>query len=283
MDYCGKLRKSAELYGNCVCMGIDPIIREPQEIIGFFSSLLEAMKRSSLIPAAFKPNLGFFSCLDQPREGSFSGSMALASILDVLGELFPEVPVILDAKRGDIARSSLNYAEEAFDCWKTDSVTISPYMGQDSVLPFAFEGKGAYILTRTSNPGGKDLQNLPQQSGELLFEKVAEKVIAYNKQAMARGASFGAVLGATNLGELERAASIFSTEEVPLLIPGVGSQGGSAPEVMAALKRSSYDCRLARINSSSSLTHPWKSPVVPPDGIGQCLENIGKLMEECRC
>ncbi len=279
-----KLKNSAKKSENCACMGIDPIFTDLRRIGDFFDGLFASMKKNGLIPSAFKPNLGFFSCMDRPLDGDFGGSRALASVLKLIGDSFPGIPVILDSKRGDIARSSLNYAKEAFEAWNADMVTISPYMGEDSVMPFAFAGKGAYILVRTSNPGGRDLQNLlMKDSSDMLFESVASNVIGYNDKAKNNHSVFGAVLGATNLGELKAAASLFSSHDVPLLIPGVGSQGGSATDVMKCLKEAGYPAPLARINSSSKLTHPWKSEDVPADGISQCLRNIESLLEECRC
>lgn len=283
MNMIEKLRGSAIACGNCACMGIDPAFKDAASAVAFFSELLDSMKAHSLFPAAFKPNLGYFSCLDRPLEGLFDGSRALASILSLVHQKFPLVPVILDSKRADIARSSLNYAIEAFDCWKADMVTVSGYMGEDSVMPFAFQGRGAYILVRTSNPGGKDLQNLEMKDSDMLFEHVASNVIGYNDKARKQGSVFGAVLGATNLSELEDAARLFASHEIPLLIPGVGSQGGSAPEVLAALERAGYEKALARVNSSSRLTHPWKGDDIPSDAIPMCLGNIEKLLDECRC
>src|SRR5690554_6385082 len=142
--YREQLRASAHQAGNCACMGLDPQwdvlpyrsgeIREDLE--RYFSDLLQSMVHEQLSPAAFKPNIGYYHALDNPREGRFDGSLALADLLTMLEDLFPGIPVILDSKRGDIARSSANYASEAFDIWRCDAVTASPYMGTDSVAPF---------------------------------------------------------------------------------------------------------------------------------------------------
>lgn len=277
MNYKDKLELSSRLHNNCACMGIDPIIDDPAP---YFKELFEMMKENKLVPAAFKPNLGYFSCLDRPRDADFSGSISLANILDMLGNYFPEVPVILDSKRGDIARSSLNYAKEAFDCWQADCVTISPYMGSDSVNPFAFEGKGAYILTRTSNPGGKDLQNLILESSSPLYIEVAKKIAQYNQDK--ENFIFGAVVGATNMVELENVAAVLAEYEIPMLIPGVGSQGGSATDVMAALRRVGYPLHLARINSSSAITHPWKNNPMPEDHLQISKLALQKLLEDTK-
>ena len=192
------------------------------------------MRLEGSVPAAFKPNIGYYSCLDRPRDGDFSGSLALADVMDLLENYFPGVPVILDSKRGDIAKSSLNYANEAFDSWNADAVTVSPYMGTDSVMPFAFEDKGIYILDRTSNPGGADLQNqnvidsIDEKEIYPLYLSVAHRIAAWAKEHQ----GIGAVVGATNPAELEDIAVYFSTRNIPMLIPGVGSQGGSAGSVI---------------------------------------------------
>lgn len=284
MSYCELLRASAQQSGNCACMGIDPILEflpnqssdVRQVIVNYLTELFTAMAKRSLAPAAFKPNLGFFSTLDRPYEGIFAGSLALADIFTLLREKFPGVPVILDSKRGDIARSSLNYAQEAFEVWQADAVTISPYMGSDSIQPFVDSDKGCYILNRTSNKGASDFQDLPVQESTL-YHEVAQFITALRT----KHENVGAVVGAVNSQELEKIATYYAPHSVPLLIPGVGSQGASAKETVAILRRAGYEVTLARINSSSALTHPWKSQSVPANYIEQALENISQMLEEC--
>ena len=290
MNYNEILRASAEKTGNIVCMGLDPVLEvlpfpelpSTERILTYMRMLFTEMKAKNLIPAAFKPNIGYYAILDNPRKGDFSGSMALAGVLDLLGDFFPGIPVILDSKRGDIAKSSLNYAKEAFEGWQTDSVTVSPYMGTDSVSPFVFEGKGMYILNRTSNPGGKDIQNqtildmVDEHTNYPVYMLVAHKIVEW---ADGRP-GFGAVVGATNMVELEDIASYYHDKEIAMLIPGVGSQGGSAPDVIAALDRAGYPRELARINSSSGLTHPWKKGDAPENWLERCIVSLEKLIKE---
>lgn len=282
MTYADLLRESARKAGNVACMGLDPqlALLPPSDksvrerLSSFFKELFEAMRDEDLVPAAFKPNIGYWAKLDQPRNGDFSGSLALGDVLDMLDAFYPGIPVILDAKRGDIARSSGNYATEAFDCWKADAVTVAPYMGTDSVAPFTTDPeKGVYVLCRTSNPGGKDLQNLLDAEEEPFYRAVAEKIIGWKT---------GAVVGATNMAELKDLASFTSSAGVPFLIPGVGSQGGSASEVMAALRDAGYDVLLARINSSSGLVSPWKKGAAPENWKELCVAALKKLIEETR-
>ncbi len=285
MQYGALLEASAKQVGNIACMGLDPQ-RESlplgsgdlrTDVNAFFQQLFRRMVLSGLIPAAFKPNIGYYQSLDKPREEDFSGSLALVDVLDLVENFFPGIPVILDSKRGDIARSSLNYAQEAFDAWGCDAVTVAPYMGSDSVKPFTdFEDKGVYILNRTSNPGGRDLQNLLLSDQRPLYLEVASQIAAYNDK---RGC-VGAVVGATNLDELRSIAAFYQAQRVPMLIPGVGSQGGSATEVMEMLRTTGYPLVLARINSSSALTHPWKQGPVPEDWLEICEANLRQLIME---
>lgn len=297
MNYIELLKTSAERAGNCACMGLDPCMEmlpakngnPEQKITSFFEQLFSKMKEKKLCPAAFKPNIGYYSALDRPLNGEFFGSSALAAVIKMIKAHFCGIPIILDSKRGDIARSSLNYAIEAFTCWNADAVTVSPYMGTDSVMPFVekdYAEKGAYILNRTSNSGAKDFQNLKVQKKECcgkenctenLYIAVAKKIAEY----AGNGLCTGAVAGATGLDELKNIAGFYSKEaEVPLLIPGVGSQGGSATEVLSILNAVNYDTRLVRINSSGGLTHPWKPAAVPDNCFEICIENIEKLLKE---
>lgn len=292
-SYKNLLRMSAEKAGNCACMGLDPQwdvlpyrsgqIRE--DLHRFFTELLQEMVQRKLSPAAFKPNIGYYSALDTPRSGTFDGSLALADLLAMLDDYFPGIPVILDSKRGDIARSSANYAHEAFDIWRCHAVTASPFMGTDSVTPFdaGQEGsKGIYLLNRTSNPGAKDIQGL------VVVDEVDEKelyplymAIAHRIGRWAKDIDgVGAVVGATNLEELRELAAYHSIQSIPLLIPGVGSQGASARATLQVLKDVGYPIQLTRINSSSALTHPWKKAPAPADWLERCMTGIEKLLEE---
>lgn len=285
MDYVTLLEETAGRTGNCACLGIDPnfgALPEGLDVRSFFLELFEEIDRKNISLAAVKPNIGYFSKLDRPLEGNFSGSKALADIVKAL----PARPFILDAKRGDIATSSANYAFEAFRCWGADCVTVSPYMGNDSISPFATAigedaaDKGFYILNRTSNPGGKDLQNQLMQDGRPVYMHVADLIAKWNKEF---SSGVGAVVGATNLREFEELAEFYADKRIPLLIPGVGSQGGSAPDVIGIMRKAGYPLELARINSSSALTHPWakRKEAAPADWKQVCVDAIRKFTEEC--
>jgi len=321
VSYIEKLRLSSRKHKSILCVGLDPLpevypfseLPPSERIVKTFERLFDQMSRRNLIPGAFKPNIGYYHRLDRPLEGDFSGSRALAAILKLLGEAFPETPVILDAKRGDIATSSANYAEEAFACWMADAVTVAPYMGSDSTGPFlkwSNQGRGVYILNRTSNPGGKELQNLsvhgpaispdthPDAHPDTQAKEQTEKPSSGLRnrplylevaEAIARAAKSapgtGAVVGATNPKELEDLAvfySNYSDMSIPLLIPGVGGQGGSAKLTVSSLRNAGYPLEQVRINSSSGITHPWaKQKQAPPTDWEQvCIDAFARLTEE---
>jgi orotidine-5'-phosphate decarboxylase len=265
MSYLEILKDSFEKVNNPICLGLDPVLEALPDkylrygikgIERYLIDFLSILNGEGLSPAAFKPNQGYYLRYDDPKNNKYLGTKTLATILQTLDELFPEIPIILDSKRGDIAKSSINYADEAFDVWEADAVTVSPYMGTDSVMPFLdwdLGEFGVYILNRTSNPGASDFQNLQLADGRKLYEAVSDQIIAWSQEKP----GIGAVVGATSPSELSIISKKFAPHQIPLLIPGVGSQGGSFAEVLDILKENQYDMALARINSSSAITHPW--------------------------
>ncbi len=271
-------------------MGCDPVpdhfpaelqAMGPAAIPVFFEILFREMAHRKLRPAAFKPNQGYYIIHDRPMDGQFEGSLAMVRTLKLIRSYFPDVPVILDFKRGDIARSSHNYAVEGYELWEADAVTVSPYMGEDSVLPFvrfAEKGKGCYILNRTSNAGAADFQSRDMKESEPLFMRVARRIIDWNRDYPGTGA----VVGATSTAELESVAALYAEYAIPLLIPGVGSQGGSAEEVCTVLKGLSYPLHQVRINSSSGLTHPWaaQKQSAPEHWAEMAVDQIEKLISQ---
>ncbi|GAX59990.1 orotidine 5'-phosphate decarboxylase [Candidatus Scalindua japonica] len=254
MTYINDLRERAKVVKSIVCMGIDPVMEkipvngEPQQVIeGFYLAILNEMNKRNSYPAIIKPNIAYF------EQYGFTGLNALHTIISQYNA--SGIPTILDAKRGDIGKTSTAYAKSVFEFWDADAVTIAPYMGSDSVGPFTEwceKKKGVYILCRTSNEGAVDLQDL-KVDGVPVYMKLAESIIKWHKPGV------GAVVGATYLEELEEISKFFveSGKEVPLLIPGVGSQGGSAGEVVEALRKTKNDILIHRINSSSGINYAY--------------------------
>ncbi len=214
---------------SMLCVGLDP---EPtrfpgkykgdsNKIYDFCAAIVDA---TADLVIAFKPQIAYFAA--HRAEGQ------LERLMEHMRRVAPQVPIILDAKRGDIGSTAEQYAVEAFERYGADAVTLSPFMGFDSVAPYLkFDGKGAFLLCRTSNPGGNDLQNQRLSSVEgspLLYEHVAN---------LAQGpwnlnGQLGLVVGATYPAEIERVRAIAPT--LPLLIPGVGAQGGDAVATVKA-------------------------------------------------
>jgi len=252
---------------------MDPVLEKiPLEgsaeevIVKFYSDILDAMISSGIKPGIVKPNYAFYA------QYGFDGLRALKKLIELYhrnGFL-----IILDAKRGDIGKTSAAYAKEAFKFWGADALTVAPYMGSDSVGPFIDFGKGVYILDRTSNPGAVDLQNM-KIDGVPVYMKLAENIVKWHKPGV------GAVVGATYPKELEEISSFFvkSGKSVPFLIPGVGKQGGSAAEVAAALKKTGNDLSIHRINSSSGINFAYEKKGTD-DYAGAAVEAIKELNKE---
>lgn len=288
-----RLTRSARAAESLVCVGIDPrpeLI--PPEFLGsrvpgtevhdFLDAVLDVVGETGQRPAAFKPNIAFFHQIDLPREGDYSGSAALAALLERLEDEYPDVPVILDAKRGDIAGSSSAYAREAFVSWGVDAVTVSPFMGDDSVGPFLEEAAArdgwVYLLNRTSNPGAHRFQQTPAPTRPL-YEEVALAIGEWQEQY----GSAGAVIGATALDELRTLLHLHAPHPVPVLIPGVGSQGGSATEVLSLLRDSGYPVPLVRVNVSRDVIFPWaREQTIPTDWRSRIRESYQTMHRELR-
>lgn len=234
-------------------------------LVEYFGNFLEECEHRGVSVGSFKFNLGYFRMYD--RLGEYAGSDALDKVLSLASD-FGEATVILDVKDADIARSSAAYAISKLKLDHIDAITVHPYMGTDSVEPFfQFAHKreqGVYVLTRTTNPGAIDFQELlvseepggqsQNQNIPRLYEKVAEKVVEW---AHKYPGTVGSVAAGNNTAELREIAGIFasSNAEIPLLIPGVGTQGGSAEEVVLTLESAGYDPRIARVNSSSGILY----------------------------
>ncbi len=223
MNFIDKLLAAERAHQSLLCVGLDPDPTklpgawrgQPERIFEFCARIVDA---TADLVIAFKPQLAYFA--------AHRAEAQLERLMDHMRANAPAVPIILDAKRGDIGSTAEQYAIEAFERYGADAVTLSPFMGFDSVQPYlTHAGKGAFLLCRTSNPGGDDLQSqrLASVPGQpLLYEHVAQ---------LAQGpwnlnGQLGLVVGATYPDEIERVRQLAPT--LPLLIPGVGAQGGDA-------------------------------------------------------
>ena len=214
---------------SLLCVGLDPepqrfphaLRGDAQRIYDFCAAIVDA---TCDLVCAFKPQIAYFA--------AHRAEDQLERLMQHMRVSAPHVPIILDAKRGDIGSTAEQYAREAFERYGADAVTLSPFMGFDSIEPYLrYHGKGAFLLCRTSNPGGDDIQaqRLASIEGQpLLYEHIA----AQAQGPWNRNGQLGLVVGATYPQEIERVRQLAPT--LPLLIPGVGAQGGDAAATVRA-------------------------------------------------
>jgi len=234
MTFLDMLSQAERQHQSMLCVGLDPDPAkfpdhwrgDASKIYDFCAAIIDATADQCI---AFKPQIAYFA--------AHRAEDQLERLMAYLRAQAPQVPVILDAKRGDIGSTAEQYAKEAFERYGADAVTLSPFMGRDSVQPYLrYSGKGAFLLCRTSNPGGDDFQNqalaaLPGQPR--LYEHIAQLAqTAWNDNGQ-----LGLVVGATYPLELARVRALAPT--LPLLIPGVGAQGGDATATVRAAWRGS--------------------------------------------
>ena len=226
MNFLGQLREAQQRRDSLLCVGLDPEPArfpapwqgDPARIFEFCARIVDATKD---LVCAYKPQIAYFAA--QRAEDQ------LEILLAYIRRVAPDVPVILDAKRGDIGSTAEQYAREAFVRYQADAVTLSPFMGFDSIEPYLkYDGRGLILLCRTSNPGGDDLQAQTLANGDKLFEHIA-KLAAGRWNASGR---LGLVVGATYPAEVARVRELAPT--LPLLIPGIGAQGGDAKATVQA-------------------------------------------------
>ena len=231
MNFTSMLRTAGERHASMLCVGLDPEPArlpgawkdDPARLFDFCRSIVDATKD---LVCAFKPQIAYFAAQRAEEQ--------LERLIAHIHHTAPGVPVILDAKRGDIGATAAQYAREAFDRYQADAVTLSPFMGFDSLEPWLeYDGKGLILLCRTSNPGGSDLQaralaGRDGQPGEQLYEHIARLAAGpWN-----RSGQLGLVVGATFPAEIAHVRKLAPT--LPLLIPGVGAQGGDAEATVHA-------------------------------------------------
>ena len=209
---------------SLLCIGLDPdferlpaIVKQDKNPIFRFNK--EIIKATKDIACCYKPQIAHYSAIGAEKD--------LELTINFIKSL--DIPVLLDAKRGDVGSTADMYAKELFERYGADAITVNPYLGLDSMKPYlSYSDKGIFILCRTSNPGSAELQNLRLDGDKLLYEHVAESAATtwnYNQNV-------ALVVGATKTAELKRIREIVG--DTTLLLPGVGSQGADVGEMMAA-------------------------------------------------
>jgi orotidine-5'-phosphate decarboxylase len=217
MNFIDKLNAAWKRNDSLLCVGLDPdtarfpahLRDRPDGIVEFCKAIIDA---TADLACSFKPQIAYFAALGAEDQ--------LEAICNYLRATYPHIPLILDAKRGDIGATAHQYAREAFDRYGADAVTVNPYMGFDSVEPYmAWKDRGVIVLCRTSNAGGSDLQFL-DVGGQPLYQHVARLVA----EKWNRNGQCALVVGATFPEELAQVRAIVG--DMPLLVPGIGAQGG---------------------------------------------------------
>jgi orotidine-5'-phosphate decarboxylase len=229
MTFLDQLRTAERQNGSLLCVGLDPepakfpahLRGDARKIYDFCAAIVDA---TADVVNSFKPQIAYFA--------AHAAEAQLEKLMEHMRRTAPQVPIILDAKRGDIGSTAEQYAKEAFERYGADAVTLSPFMGFDSVAPYLkYHGKGAFLLCRTSNPGGDDFQ--PQHLRDVPGQpRLYEHIAALAQGPWNLNGQLGLVVGATYPAEIERVRALAPT--VPLLIPGVGAQGGDAVATVKA-------------------------------------------------
>jgi uridine monophosphate synthetase len=218
------LAKRVDDSSSLLCVGLDPHPSDlPAPTAGAARSFcLAIVKETAPYAAAFKPNAAFFELYGP--EGWIALKDVIAAVQEQSNRLGSMIPVILDAKRGDIASTAEAYAQSAFEQLGAHAITLSPYLGRDSIEPFlAFKEKGVFLLCKTSNPGAADLQDLPVKVGARHSVPLHQH-IAHLAQTWNTGNNVGLVVGATQPEALKRVRAAAS--DLWFLVPGIGTQGG---------------------------------------------------------
>ncbi len=219
MNFIEKLAQTSLKNHSLLCVGLDPdpALMPEMDVFEFNKAIIDA---TADVVCAYKPNIAFYEAM---------GTESVKALHKTREYIPKDIPVIFDAKRGDIGNTAKAYARSLFDNFDADAITASPYLGYDSLEPFIERrDRGVFVLCRTSNPGAADFQSLPVATGKgkkMLFEVVAEKVNEWNKYG-----NLGLVVGATYPEELNLIRERYP--EMPLLIPGVGTQGGELMQVV---------------------------------------------------
>lgn len=273
MTFKEKLLETSGKHKSWLCVGLDPDATRlprnlgsgPEAVLRFNRAVIEA---TSDLACAFKPNAAFYESM---------GAAGWEILEETIRSIPDHIPVILDFKRGDIGNTAAMYAKSAFEHLRVDAVTVNPYLGRDSVEPFInYREKGTFILALTSNPSSSDIQRqlmlldnppeaglMPPQSKakkfaeffrastEMLFSYVAGLAVEWNSHG-----NIGLVVGATSPAELEQVRRKIG-EEMPILIPGVGAQGGDLEKSVICGSNSKGE--MAIVNVARGIIYAWKS------------------------
>ena len=268
-----RLTKASQINNSLLCIGLDPdpSLMPIKDVFNFNKAIIDA---TGDLVCAYKPNLAFYEALGT------HGIDILVKTVAYIHDNIPQILVLADAKRCDVDHTNVFYAKAIFDFMKFDGITVNPYLGRKSLEPFLSYGdKGVFVLCRTSNEGGDEFQNLCVKSGQLkLYQKIAKNTSLWNEKN-----NVALVVGATCIEELKSIREL--CPDIPILIPGVGAQGGDL-EMAVKFGVDIYG-RNALINSSRGIIYASRdksgfaqsarqSALKLRDSINSILEDNGK-------
>lgn len=260
MNYTDRLKQSIQNSGSCLCVGLDPDLdripdsiknefsSKPEQVVNFLKSVIDHTQNHC---AAYKPNLGFFEAL---------GGEGLNTFQEVLSYIPSDKIIVADVKRGDISSTAEHYAKAYFENFDVDAITINPLMGFESLEPFLdYPGKGIYTLALTSNPGANDFLLKPFEGYTTMAAYIADKLAGIQQN---HATHLGMVIGATKTERMDEVIRLHP--KASLLIPGIGTQGGTVEELQQSLRNHPG---VPLINSSRSILYAgeqkanWKQAI----------------------
>jgi len=256
MNFIERLESAVNKNNSLLCIGLDSdvakipkhLVDQPHPLFSFNRAIIDATHD---LVCCYKPNIAYYEA-----QGT-KGMRSLRYTIDYLHEKYPDIPIIIDAKRGDIGESDRQYAKAVFEYIGADAVTVNPYLGLDSLEPFlTYKDKGVIILCRTSNSGAVDFQDIRVKNMKL-YEYVAKSAAKWNKQ-------YGnclLVVGATWPEQMKRIREI--AKNMWFLVPGVGAQGGDIKNILATGLRNDKSGII--INSSRSIIYAGSGKTFPHD------------------
>lgn len=242
MRFHERLKHAIEKNNSLLCVGLDPDISRIPDGTSVFDFLKGIIDETHDLVSCYKPQIAYFA--------SYGWEKDLENIIHYIQNNYPEIPVILDAKRGDIGSTADQYAKEVFERYKADAITVNPYMWGDTIAPYLnYPEKGVVILCKTSNPGSGDFEDLALTNGRKLYEEVAYRASQeWNKEGQIL-----LVVGWTYPAEIKKVREIVG-DDMFFLIPGIGAQGGDIEATVKAARNSDWSGMI--INSARAILYP---------------------------
>lgn len=262
MSFFSSLKLAQEKNNSLLCIGLDPDISRitwgKESVVQFLKNIID---ETHDLVCSYKPQIAYFA--------SYGGEWDLIEVIDYIHANYPDIPVILDAKRGDIGSTAEQYAREVFDIYQVDAVTVNPYMWGDTIEPYlAYEWKWVIVLCKTSNLGSWDFQDLKLENGRTLYEEVATRA----KESWSKKWDIWLVVGATHPEQAKKIREIV-WDDIVFLVPWVGAQWADIQSTIESTKNSEWGGII--VNSSRAILYP-KDALTPREVATVTRDEINK-------